>query len=85
MQDLGVASADLRASDANKRARKSTVFDIPRSRALTLQNWPVSWRLIAVIVLTAVMGLVFGGLRVAAAARTGRKRHQPAGDDHRPG
>jgi len=68
MQDLGVASADLRASDANKRARKSTVFDIPRSRALTLQNWPVSWRLIAVIVLTAIMGLVFGGLRVAAAA-----------------
>jgi hypothetical protein len=64
MQDLGVASADLRASDTNKRARKSTVFNIPRSRALTLQNWPVSWRLIAVIVLTAVMGLVFGGLRV---------------------
>jgi len=67
MQDLGVASTDLRASDTNKRARKSAVFNFPRSRSLTLQNWPVSWRLIAVIVLTALMGLVFGGLRVAAA------------------
>jgi signal transduction histidine kinase len=32
-----------------------------------LQNWPVSSRLLAVIVMALVMGLVFGGLRVAAA------------------
>ena len=36
--------------------------------ALTLRNWPVSTRLIAVIVLALLMGLVFGGLRVASAA-----------------
>ena len=36
--------------------------------ALNLRNWPVSTRLIAVIVLALLMGLVFGGLRVASAA-----------------
>jgi signal transduction histidine kinase len=36
-------------------------------RALTLRNWPVSTRLIAVIVLALLMGLVFGGLRVVSA------------------
>ena len=36
-------------------------------RALALRNWPVSSRLIAVIVLALLMGLVFGGLRVASA------------------
>jgi signal transduction histidine kinase len=65
-----VVSAKLRAGDTNKRARKSTVIHFPSSRALTLQNWPVSWRLIAVIVVALVMGLVFGGLRVAAAANS---------------
>jgi signal transduction histidine kinase len=38
----------------------------PRGR-LALRNWPVSWRLFAVIVLAAVMGLIFGGLQVSAA------------------
>jgi signal transduction histidine kinase len=33
-----------------------------------MRNWPVSTRLIAVIVLALLMGLVFGGLRVASAA-----------------
>jgi signal transduction histidine kinase len=33
-----------------------------------LRDWPVSRRLIAVIVLALVMGLVFGGLRVVSAA-----------------
>src|SRR5579872_4677638 len=37
-------------------------------RALTLRNWPVSTRLIAVIVVALLMGLVFGGLRVSSAA-----------------
>ncbi len=67
MGNHGVASASLRAGDANRRAKKPTVVNLPRSRPLTLQNWPVLWRLIAVIVLALVMGLVFGGLRVAAA------------------
>ena len=39
-------------------------------RALTLRNWPVSTRLIAVIVLALLMGLVFGGLRVSSAANS---------------
>src|ERR1700761_125067 len=42
--------------------------DFTGSRILDLQNWPVSRRLFAVISLTLVMGLVFGGLRVASAA-----------------
>jgi signal transduction histidine kinase len=68
MHDLGAASAKLRGGDTNKRAWKPAVFNFPRSRVLALQNWPVSWRLIAVIMLTLAMSLVFGGLRVAAAA-----------------
>ena len=68
MGNHGAVSAKLRSGNNDERVRKSTVFNFPRSRALTLQNWPVPWRLIAVIVLTLVMGLVFGGLRVAAAA-----------------
>src|SRR5580704_3001967 len=67
MGNHGVASA-LRTGDADKRAKKPTVVNLSSSRPLTLQNWPVLWRLIAVIVLALVMGLVFGGLRVAAAA-----------------
>jgi signal transduction histidine kinase len=41
-----------------------------RLRSLSLRNWPVSRRLVAVIVLAVVMGLVFGGLRVASAVGT---------------
>jgi len=39
-------------------------------RRLGLRDWPVSRRLIAVMVLALVMGLVFGGLRVASAAES---------------
>src|ERR1700678_3584883 len=39
-----------------------------RAPGLRLRNWPVSWRLIAVIVLALGMGVTFGGLRVASAA-----------------
>ena len=46
----------------------ATTSHFTRLRALTLRNWPVSTRLIAVIVLALLMGLVFGGLRVASAA-----------------
>jgi signal transduction histidine kinase len=68
MGNHGVASAKTRSADSDKRAEKSAVFHVPSSRALTLRNWPVSWRLIAVIVLALGMGLVFGGLRVSSAA-----------------
>ncbi|HEX3963034.1 MAG TPA: nitrate- and nitrite sensing domain-containing protein [Trebonia sp.] len=39
----------------------------PPPGRLALRNWPVAWRLFAVIVLAAVMGLIFGGLQVSAA------------------
>ena len=51
MGNHGVVSAKLRSADSDKRAKKSAVLHVPSSRALTLRNWPVSWRLIAVIVL----------------------------------
>ena len=67
MGSHGVASARLRAAKTRQHAEGLAAS--PRSsRARTLRDWPVSWRLVAVIVLALVMGLVFGGLRVAAAA-----------------
>ena len=68
MGNHGVVSAKLRSDKNDERATKSTVPNVLSSRALTLRNWPVLWRLIAVIVMALVMGLVFGGLRVSAAA-----------------
>ena len=68
MGNHGAASAEPRAGAADKRVQQSTAFGVPSSWTLRLQNLPVSWRLIAVIVLALVMGLVFGGLRVAAGA-----------------
>ena len=41
-----------------------------RSVRLSLSNWPVSARLIAVFMVASVTGLVFGGLRVADAIST---------------
>jgi signal transduction histidine kinase len=61
----GSASAKLRAGEMNRHARTSTAVG---PQTFFLQNWPVAWRLFAVITLTLAMGLVFGGLRVASAA-----------------
>jgi len=67
MGSHGVASARLRAGKTRQHAADPVASArIPRARSL--RDWPVSWRLVAVIVLALVMGLVFGGLRVAAAA-----------------
>ena len=67
-----VASAAPRAVNANghvnQHAAEATTSHSTNTQALALRNWPVSTRLIAVIVLALVMGLVFGGLRVASAA-----------------
>jgi signal transduction histidine kinase len=60
----------LRTRNVIKHARKSTAIQLPKSRMLTMQDWPVSYRLLAVIVLALLMGLVFGGLRVAAAVNS---------------
>jgi signal transduction histidine kinase len=64
-----VASAGPRAVGSNYVSKApATNSHFTSLRALTLRNWPVSTRLIAVIVLALLMGLVFGGLRVASAA-----------------
>ena len=64
-----VASAVPRAgSNANEHAAESATSRFISPGALNLRNWPVSTRLIAVIVLALLMGLIFGGLRVASAA-----------------
>ena len=64
-----VAGAGPRAdgADGANYASEATTSRFISPRALTLRNWPVSTRLIAVIVLALLMGLVFGGLRVASA------------------
>jgi signal transduction histidine kinase len=62
------ASAGARAGDANQHVTGATTARFTSPSALTLRNWPVSTRLIAVIALALLMGLVFGGLRVASAA-----------------
>jgi signal transduction histidine kinase len=69
MGNHGGTSARPRDDDAAaaQPAKTSTRFKLLSSQAFTLRNWPVSWRLFAVIMLTLAMGLVFGGLRVAAA------------------
>jgi signal transduction histidine kinase len=63
----GAVDAKTRAVTAGNRANKSTDASSGGSRFLNLSNWPVSRRLFAVIVLALVMGLVFGGLRIASA------------------
>ena len=57
------ASARLRASEVDGRSKTPTASKPQGSRAFTLRNWPVSWRLFAVFMLTLAMGLVFGGRR----------------------
>jgi signal transduction histidine kinase len=71
-----VASAAPRAGNVDGNANQyaigapasQTTSHFQSPGALNLRNWPVSTRLIAVIVLALLMGLVFGGLRVASAA-----------------
>ena len=87
MGNHGGASTRLRASEVDGRAKISTTSKPQGSRAFTLRNWPVSWRLFAVFMLTLAMGLVFGGLRVASAAlqlppSSTASRSSPASDRH---
>ena len=63
-----VASVAPRAGNASQYAAEPTTSRFTSGGALRMRNWPVSTRLIAVIVLALLMGLVFGGLRVASAA-----------------
>jgi signal transduction histidine kinase len=63
------ASVRPRALPPARRAGKSTGTDSRRKRrpGLALTDWPVASRLFTVIVAALLMGLVFGGLRVADA------------------
>ena len=71
MADRRVMGRELRAHNViKKHAKKSTAIQFRGSRARAIQDWPVSYRLMAVIVVALIMGLVFGGLRVAAAANS---------------
>jgi len=56
------------ATKSGRRAKDEARSRILSPRRRTLRDWPVSRRLISVIVLALVMGLVFGGLRVGSAA-----------------
>src|SRR5260370_36538724 len=68
MGNSRVASAAPRAVGCNYvREARALSSHLTSPRALPLRNWPVSTRLIAVIVLALLMGLVFGGLRVVSA------------------
>jgi len=68
MGSHGVASARLSAGRTSQHAREPAASHLRSPRRRTLRDWPVFWRLVAVIVLALIMGLVFGGLRVASAA-----------------
>jgi len=76
MGNHGAASTRARAGAESKRAPKTTDAKPTRSHLLNLSDWPVSRRLFAVIVMALLMGLIFGGLRVAtaesSAAQSGR-------------
>jgi signal transduction histidine kinase len=67
MGNHGVAGARAHAATAGNRAKKPTNVNPGGPRSRNLSNWPVSRRLFAVIVLALVMGLGFGGLRIASA------------------
>ncbi len=69
MGNHGAASARGRADIVGNRAIPAADAATPpaKPRSGTLSNWPVSRRLFAVIAMALVMGLVFGGLRVAGA------------------
>ena len=55
------------SAKSGQRAKNRAGSPMLSPRWPALRDWPVSQRLIAVIVLALVMGLVFGGLRVVAA------------------
>src|SRR5271170_30065 len=63
----GAASTRARALPAGSKTVSSTVVNLARQRPFNLSDWPVARRLFAVIVAALLMGVIFGGLRVADA------------------
>ena len=67
MGNHGTAGARAQAGTVDSRPPTSTGVKSARSKTGKLADWPVARRLFAVIVLALLMGLVFGGLRLASA------------------
>src|ERR1700733_5536324 len=63
----GAAGTRARALPRGRNADASTAVNTVRRRPLNLSDWPVARRLFAVIVAALLMGVIFGGLRVADA------------------
>jgi signal transduction histidine kinase len=63
----GAAGTRARALPRGRTAVVSTAINSVRRRPLNLSDWPVARRLFAVIVAALLMGVIFGGLRVADA------------------
>jgi signal transduction histidine kinase len=61
------AGTRARALPAGSNTVSSTVVNFARRRPFNLSDWPVARRLFAVIVAALLMGVIFGGLRVADA------------------
>src|SRR5580704_16398226 len=63
----GAAGTRSRALARSRRAAGTDNVPSSPARRMDLTDWPVARRLFAVIVAALLMGLVFGGLRVADA------------------
>src|SRR6202453_4532752 len=63
----GAAGTRVRALPRGRNTVTSTAVNFVRRRPFNLSDWPVARRLFAVIVAALLMGVIFGGLRVANA------------------
>jgi signal transduction histidine kinase len=63
----GAAGTRVRALPRGRNTVSSTAVNFIRRRPFNLSDWPVARRLFAVIVAALLMGVIFGGLRVADA------------------
>jgi signal transduction histidine kinase len=77
MGDHAAGSSPLtyRFADSPIRLPRLRALGPARSR-LALRNWRVTWRLVALIAIPTMMGLLFGSLRIAAAASSAREFSQ---------
>jgi hypothetical protein len=62
-----LAGTGSHAGDASQYPTEATASHSTGPRVLALRDWPVSTRLIAVIILALLIGLVFGGRQVVSA------------------
>jgi signal transduction histidine kinase len=65
-----LAGTESRAGDASQYTIEATASHSTGPRVLTLRDWPVSTRLLAVIILALLIGLVFGGRQVVSAVNS---------------